>query len=152
MTLLPTPRSSDANGAGAHGEGGLDLRTTIALLPTPAVAQNPSNRSQSPGAAVRPSLAGLADADRWGDYAPAIARWERVIGRVAPEPTKPGKKGGRRLAPVFVEWMMGLPQGHVTDVPNLADNAMLRALGNGVVPQQAAAAVRALATGLAGAA
>jgi len=110
----------------------------------------PSNRSQSPGAAVRPSLAGLADADWWGDYAPTIARWERVIGRPAPEPTKPGKKGGRRLAPVFVEWMMGLPQGHVTDVPNLADNAMLRALGNGVVPQQAAAAARALATGLAG--
>lgn len=32
---LPTPRTSDANGTGAHGEGGLDLRTTVALLPTP---------------------------------------------------------------------------------------------------------------------
>lgn len=158
MTLLPTPGANlgdnggpqhpDKRRAGGHS---VSLDDAVhALLPTPAVAQYPSNRSQSPGAAVRPSLAGLADADRWGDYAPAIARWERVIGRPAPEPTKPGKKGGRRLAPVFVEWMMGLPQGHVTDVPNLADNAMLRALGNGVVPQQAAAAVRALATGLAG--
>lgn len=37
---------------------------------------------------------------------------------------------------------MGLPAGHVTDVPGLTRNAMLKALGNGVVPQQAAAALR----------
>ena len=36
---------------------------------------------------------------------------------------------------------MGLPAGHVTDVPGLSRNAQLRALGNGVVPQQAAAAL-----------
>ena len=29
-SLLPTPRVSDANGGGAHGTGGLDLRTAIA--------------------------------------------------------------------------------------------------------------------------
>jgi DNA (cytosine-5)-methyltransferase 1 len=34
-TLLPTPRTSDTNGAGAHGDGGLDLRTAVSLLPTP---------------------------------------------------------------------------------------------------------------------
>jgi DNA (cytosine-5)-methyltransferase 1 len=39
--------------------------------------------------------------------------------------------------------MMGLPDGWVTDL-DLSRNDMLRALGNGVVPQQAAAAVRAL--------
>lgn len=33
--LLPTPRTSDTNGAGAHGEGGPDLRTAVSLLPTP---------------------------------------------------------------------------------------------------------------------
>ncbi len=33
--LLPTPRTSDMNGAGRHGDGGMDLRTAIALLPTP---------------------------------------------------------------------------------------------------------------------
>lgn len=38
--LLPTPRTSDANGAGAHGDGGPDLRT--ALLPTPT-ANDPKN-------------------------------------------------------------------------------------------------------------
>jgi DNA (cytosine-5)-methyltransferase 1 len=37
---------------------------------------------------------------------------------------------------------MGLPEGHVTDV-EISRNDMLKALGNGVVPQQAAAATRA---------
>ena len=35
--LLPTPRTSDTNGPGIHGDGGLDLRTAAALLPTPLV-------------------------------------------------------------------------------------------------------------------
>ncbi|MGL4256923.1 MAG: hypothetical protein ACRCSL_11365 [Microbacterium sp.] len=39
---------------------------------------------------------------------------------------------------------MGLEPGHVTDVPDLSRNAQLKALGNGVVPQQAALAVRTL--------
>jgi DNA (cytosine-5)-methyltransferase 1 len=40
--------------------------------------------------------------------------------------------------------MMGLPEGWVTDVPDLKRNAQLRALGNGVVPRQAAAALALL--------
>ena len=39
---------------------------------------------------------------------------------------------------------MGLPEGWVTDVPSLSRNAQLKALGNGVVPQQAALALRLL--------
>jgi len=35
MVILPTPRTTDMNGPGAHGDGGQDLRTTISLLPTP---------------------------------------------------------------------------------------------------------------------
>jgi DNA (cytosine-5)-methyltransferase 1 len=78
----------------------------------------------------------------WGDYEPAIRRWERRLGRPAPAPTEPGSKGQPRLSPAFVEFMMGLPVGWVTDVPGLSRNDQLKALGNGVVPQQAAAAVR----------
>jgi DNA (cytosine-5)-methyltransferase 1 len=37
--------------------------------------------------------------------------------------------------------MMGLPEGHVTNVPGLTRNEQLKALGNGVVPQQAYAAL-----------
>jgi DNA (cytosine-5)-methyltransferase 1 len=40
--------------------------------------------------------------------------------------------------------MMGLPDGWVTDVPGLTRNAQLKALGNGVVPAQAAMALRLL--------
>lgn len=49
---------------------------------------------------------------------------------------------------------MGLPAGHVTNVPGLTRNQQLHALGNGVVPQQATAALRLLAAraGLAAAA
>lgn len=82
----------------------------------------------------------LSSAPHWGEYGPAVARWESVIGRAAPGPTDPVG----RLAPPFVEWLMGLPIGHVTDVPGLSRTAQLKALGNGVVPQQAAHALRSL--------
>ncbi|MFF0744192.1 hypothetical protein ACFYVL_27720 [Streptomyces sp. NPDC004111] len=39
---------------------------------------------------------------------------------------------------------MGLDPGHVTGVGGLSRSAQLKALGNGVVPQQAAYAVRML--------
>ncbi|WP_257135473.1 hypothetical protein [Streptomyces sp. b94] len=39
---------------------------------------------------------------------------------------------------------MGLPAGWVTGVPGLSRTAQLKALGNGVVPQQATAALRLL--------
>ena len=55
----------------------------------------------------------------------------------------PGKTG-ERLSPAFVEWMMGLPEGWVAGVPGLTRNAQLKALGNGVVPQQAELALRML--------
>ncbi|MGW6783558.1 DNA cytosine methyltransferase [Streptomyces sp. NPDC054987] len=76
----------------------------------------------------------------WGEYGPAITRWESVVGRAASGPTD----AVGRLAPPFVEWLMGLPVGHVTDVPGLSRTAQLKALGNGVVPQQAVHALRAL--------
>ena len=79
----------------------------------------------------------------WGIYGPAIARWETILGRPAPRPTEPGRTG-ERLSPRFVEWMQGLPDGWVTDVPGLSRNAQLKALGNGVVPAQAVAALRLL--------
>jgi hypothetical protein len=80
--------------------------------------------------------ASVADADSpgRGDYADAIARWEQSIGRPAPAPVTDDKMSSR-----FVEWMMGLPVGWVTDL-GLSRTQELKMLGNGVVPQQAAAA------------
>ncbi|MDX3187782.1 hypothetical protein PV458_05170 [Streptomyces sp. MN03-5084-2B] len=81
----------------------------------------------------------------WGEYAAAVHRWELITGRPAPYPTQPGRHGRPVLAPAFVEWLMGLPPGWVTaghlDLPR---TAQLRALGNGVMPQQAAHALRLL--------
>ena len=85
------------------------------------------------------------DRSPWLEYAPAIHRWEEVTGREAPLPTETGQRGGDVLSPAFVEWMMGLPTGHVTDTPGLSRSQELKALGNGVVPQQAAHAVSHLA-------
>jgi DNA (cytosine-5)-methyltransferase 1 len=48
------------------------------------------------------------------------------------------------LNPVFVEWLMGLPAGWVTEVAGLSRNEQLHLLGNGVVPAQALLAYRAM--------
>ena len=74
----------------------------------------------------------------FGPYEPAIRRWERIMGRPVPYPVD--DKG---IEPVFVEWIMGLPKGHVTGL-GLSRTAELKMLGNGVVPQQAALALHYL--------
>jgi DNA (cytosine-5)-methyltransferase 1 len=89
---------------------------------------------------------GGSDGDQvidWGRYEPAIRRWEAITGRAAPQPTEPGTRGQTRLAAAFSEWLMGLPSGFVTDL-DLPYTAQHRLLGNGVVPQQAVAALRLL--------
>jgi DNA (cytosine-5)-methyltransferase 1 len=89
-----------------------------------------------------PSLSVEAIRPGWGRYAEAVHRWEHLT-RPAPEPTELGPEGPW-LSARFVEWMMGLPDAYVTGVSNVSRSAMLRLLGNGVVPQQAAEAVRRL--------
>jgi hypothetical protein len=118
LNLLPTTRTSMANGA---SQKELD-------------AGNPKGR--------------LETVTNWGKFEPAIRRWEETIGRPAPAPTKPdGKDGNHRLSSAFTEWMMGLPQGWITDV-GLKRNEELKACGNGVVPQQAELALRMLLEGI----
>lgn len=73
----------------------------------------------------------------WGKHAKAIQRWESCT-RKCPNPINDG-----RLEPKFVEWMMGLPDGWVTGT-SLSKGQQLKALGNGVVPQQAAHALKLL--------
>lgn len=89
---------------------------------------------------------GLGARVHWGEYEPAIRRWEHATSRLAPAPTlADGKNGQHRLSAPFVEWMMGLPEGWVTSPEiGLTRNQQLRALGNGVVPQQASLALREL--------
>lgn len=118
--LLPTPSAADAERgpdfarAGREGSGGDDL-VTLCARATREIGT------------------------RWGKYEPAISRWAELT-RPAPSPTEPNSKGNPRLAPPFPEWMMGWPAGWVTDL-DLTRNEQLRIIGNGVVPQQAFAAL-----------
>lgn len=80
----------------------------------------------------------------WGRYAPAVRRWERIVGP-APAPTELNSNGNPRLNAAFVEWMMGLPAGWVTSPEiGLTRTQQLKMLGNGVCPPQAQAALTAL--------
>ncbi|WP_371031354.1 hypothetical protein [Pseudoclavibacter sp. JSM 162008] len=81
---------------------------------------------------------------RWGRYADAITRWEHITGRAAPAPALLNDADGPRPAPAFVERLMGLPTGWVTDIDELTQNQRITALGKGVLPLQAASALRGL--------
>jgi DNA (cytosine-5)-methyltransferase 1 len=152
IRLLPSPTAADGLGGPGHSgrDGAPNLCAEVTLLPTPtamdgrAGAGNPDGRS--PGnrylRTIAPTLFATDSHQRWGQYEAAIHRWESILGRAAPAPTETGKRGGQRLSPAFVEWLMGLPEGWVTAVPGVGRNAALRLLGNGVVPAQGAAAYR----------
>ena len=170
VKLLPTPRASDGEHGGPNqrgSRGDLTVASAVNLLPTPTARDGKD--SEIGPAKHRPDdvdtlSRALVD---FGHYAPAVRRWEMILGRAAPDPTEVGsgsrrkcevhgdskgvRSGGhsasktctckRVLSPRFCEWMMGLPDGWVTDI-SISRTAQLRALGNGVVPQQAATAIR----------
>jgi hypothetical protein len=130
--LLPTPDTGcSPNGHGrrggrpgnGHQSGhGLDVTATALSGPAPPAGQ-----------------ATVA----WSEYEPAIRRWEHLLGYPAPPPAEPGPSGRPRLSAAFAEWMMGIPK-LVTGVPGIPRTRQLKLIGNGVVPQQAAAALRLL--------
>ena len=118
---------------------------TGALLPTPQ-ATNAARSSAGYGPNLH-EIATSADLTTFGPYAEAIARWETITGREAPPPSTASRRPGGKpqLSVRFVEWLMGLPDGYITGADlALPREQQLRLLGNGVVPQQATLAVRAL--------
>jgi len=143
--------AADADGARHERK-----RVTVAIEPTDAgagsdqhaVADATGTERRGPeqqdlpspnGPTAEPGERACSLTERFGPYAGAIGRWECVLGRTAPDPSVDG-----RLNPSFCEWMMGYPEGWVTDtLPSR--NHSLKALGNAVVPQCAAAAFTALA-------
>ncbi|MHB2251417.1 DNA cytosine methyltransferase [Corynebacterium aurimucosum] len=78
---------------------------------------------------------------RWGDSAPAILTWAMLTGRTPPPIVGDRPDYRAETTTEFIEFMMGLPEGWVTEVPGLTRNQQLKALGNGVVPQAAATAL-----------
>lgn len=150
VALLPTPAASRSGrnqspSPGAAVRPSLDMITD--LLPTPAASDSHrgpdlarANRAGSGGDDLHTFVYKTGRAQQWGRYAPAIHRWESIT-RPAPEPTERNTKGNPRLNPAFPEWMQGWPKGWVTAVPGVSRNDQLRLIGNGVVPQQAVAAL-----------
>ncbi|EFL01373.1 conserved hypothetical protein [Streptomyces sp. SPB78] len=157
LTLFPSPVPLSSGESPLRG-----ARNEVTLLPTPRVAAERTSRGAMKRSRSAPSLEQAVEISQglmprelndwheappswhpgitgqeWGKYAPAIHRWENILGRPAPCPTEPGTRGNRRLSPAFVEWMMGLPAGWVTSTPDVPRTEQLRILGNGVVPQQA---------------
>ena len=176
MQLLPTPAAMNPNdGEGTaswlarrervkltanNGNGmGMPLTIAVQLLPTPSVADTQGGRKHRSGERNDELLLnGIAHADRWGEYAAAIARHEQAWGVPAPEPTEekplprptlnrhgnPRANPGRRLSAAFVEWMMMQPAGWITDTPGITRNEALKLCGNGVVTPQAVHALRVM--------
>ncbi|WCE39151.1 hypothetical protein PGC08_14250 [Brevibacterium sp. BDJS002] len=149
--LLPTPRASDGEKGGPNqrgSKGDLTVSSAVHLLPTPLAGDadngnvnHPESR-RSQGRSVGMQNVAPTIVDGFGPYADAIARWETVTGREAPAPTELTPKGKHRLSARFVEWMMGQSDGWVTDEElGLSRVQQLRALGNGVVTQQAVFAI-----------
>ncbi|MFD5900876.1 DNA (cytosine-5-)-methyltransferase [Streptomyces microflavus] len=117
------PQHPDKRRAGGHGPN-LDDEVSFLLPVDPDVAE------ETPGAFHSPP-------EWWAEFAPAVHRWETLMGSPAPIPVEFGPRGGRRLASVFAEWLMGLPRGWITHIPGLNRSRQLKAAGNGVVAQQA---------------
>lgn len=132
--LLPTPNAWDgARGPDyarqrtrrATGSGGDDLTTTVAKLHKDGT-----------------TLLDVKSADTWGQYAAAIKRHATLVEADPPPPVNADNK----LSPAFVEWMMTLPPGWVTEL-DLPRTTQLKILGNGVLPIQAEVAYRSLLAG-----
>ena len=131
LEYLPTIRASDSNCGdypAEHRRVGPSI-TAVSVyfphLPTPNMMDHLPAR----------------DGGIYGRYEPVVRRWEQATGTTAPNPTELNQNGKPRLNVEFASWMMGLPKGWVTGVPGLSRSNQLKAIGNGVVPQQAAAAL-----------
>lgn len=115
-----------------------NLREDIALATDPlAFAQGTPDPAERQRLIDAVAHVGFAH-ERWGRYAPAVARWSLATGMEPPEPTEVDEKGRTRLRPEFAEWLMGLAPGTVTDPAlELTRQQQFTLTGNGVVPQAA---------------
>lgn len=152
VNLLPTPTARDwrSGASNLHGKNARPLNEVVLLFKTPTAqlgkngaAQHPDKRKAGGhGPTLDDEVSYLLPepvdlTQDWADFGPAIRRQEALSGREAPIPTELGPRGGRRLAARFAEWLMWIPDGHVTAVPGLSRSEQLQRIGNGVVPVQA---------------
>jgi len=158
LAMLPSPRATDGVKGGHGSKGDLMLPSAvIQCLPTPTAADSVSSGAY--GYQHAPTSITLTDAvvrlpEQFGRYAEAIRHHADIVGSLPPEPLEHNPRSSNpQLNPAFVEWMMMLPPGWVTEFRSFDRKAgegkisranLLKLLGNGVVPAQAVAAYRQL--------
>ena len=160
--LLPTPTTR------THRTGPQGMNDPHDLLPLPTVTASgsvhggnsnlthllppPQSRRQT---LIKQERASLIDRTNgritdWKRYQPSIDLWTAITGRPPPRqiqhtevkmPPVGAMSLMRQLHSPFVEWFMGFPDGWTSSIPN---RHALKALGNAVVPQQAALAAARL--------
>jgi DNA (cytosine-5)-methyltransferase 1 len=77
----------------------------------------------------------------WGPYTAAVRRWEQILGRPAPAPSTPGPRGTLRISVGILEFLAGLPDGYLAEVPGLTRRQGVRLAWNVCCVHQAAAAL-----------
>ena len=85
--MWPTPKSQNANSPGIHGQGGMDLQTTVAKWPTPRGQDSYERRNMKTMKRIY---------DEGGDLT--------LVTKIKVESSKTGQ-----LNPDWVEWLMGWP-------------------------------------------
>jgi|TARA_R100001163_G_scaffold30270_1_gene23939 DNA (cytosine-5)-methyltransferase 1 len=126
--------SSSSETWGSAGYDSERFREEFVGHSSPSADSDDAGRSEHSGAfpmETEQSSFECRSSTNWGEWEPAIRRWETIRQVEAPPPVIDGK-----LNQWFVEWMMGLPTGWVCDVIDKRTPA-LKMLGNGCVPQQA---------------
>jgi hypothetical protein len=84
LQMLPTPKAQNANSAGLHGQGGMDLQTTLSMLPTTATRDYKGTNSDEH----------LSKDRGHHDQLPNALKMNT----------------GLKLQPAFAFWMMGYPE------------------------------------------
>lgn len=114
-----TPRSSDTNGIGAHGDGGLDLRTQVSLWKSPRVSRGKYTRDSGDPEKERLTLEG--EVKQWPSPAARDIRSEECTSEFAEQrnaetrgkpltwAVKDGQSGS--LNPEWEELLMNWPTG-----------------------------------------
>lgn len=148
----PTPRNSDMNRPGIHGTGGQDLRTIADLWPTPTTRDwkdgaNPSEAVATNGLLVRAAPrwmtprardaeaegveGGLRRLEKYSTQQLATQATTWASSHPDPTPATSGPASSpsaptspRRLNPLFVGWLMGLPEGWLSAGTSFAPGAM----------------------------
>ncbi|MEY9969254.1 DNA (cytosine-5)-methyltransferase 1 [Streptacidiphilus sp. MAP12-16] len=76
----------------------------------------------------------------WGPFKARVRHWEQILGRPAPAPSTPGPAGTPLVTTRIGEFLTGLPDGYLAQVPDLTRRQAVRlALAGGCVHQAAAA-------------